>query len=639
MDLGVWLRSLGLEQYEATFRENAIDDAFLPGLTAENLKDLGIVIVGHRRKLLDAIAALRADTNAKVTGCSAERAVQETRNSNLVTWPPTEIASYTSYIVVCILCLYWYINQYIYQDARPGKNPLYPIGWFGWFDQSRYLDSVHALLKGDFSATAYFYPPLYPVVGALFAPISFGHEFFIPDALSLLVFVIVLLWVSGQLYGRWLCALTIAATFFVFPLLTTLQWVIPWTTSLSALWGSLLIAIFFWFSRKDKSWVITSPTEWGGVAGFYLTYGAIFPTRPLDLLVFFPLALLFFLKVTAANYASRGRHPLRRVFQIVLVVGGSGLFFPAAYAAFNTCVFGSAFGGYFASVGQHNGYVPANLFMKMVSILLDSHAIYIEKGQALVDEFWPAYITFPVLVVSAFSAPLIIRIVSITILLQYVLYLPFGELFPTGLFRFWNVHYFKWTLPWMAVITVGQIITWMSIIAHRRMAWGRLAATTILCLLWFNLDLTIPAFKIFDDHRNGPKSEVTIDLKEKRLFDVLDMRDANYPADLRSLSVDGSRRRPPRDFKLLYTPWGMRVVLLQPAHGRQIHLYFDPSVSGLKSGVGTSRIGSYRFSLFCRVGRCPAQSFDAKLPSAETSSGRFHKFGTAPYRLLRRGQR
>jgi hypothetical protein len=65
MDLGGWLRSLGLEQYEAAFRENAIDDTVLPNLTAEDLKDLGVGIVGHRRKLLMAIAALRTDTSAK----------------------------------------------------------------------------------------------------------------------------------------------------------------------------------------------------------------------------------------------------------------------------------------------------------------------------------------------------------------------------------------------------------------------------------------------------------------------------------------------------------------------------------------------------------------------------------------------
>ena len=59
MDIGGWLRSLGLEKYEAAFRENEIDDAVLPNLTAEDLKDLGVGIVGHRRKLLDAIVTAR----------------------------------------------------------------------------------------------------------------------------------------------------------------------------------------------------------------------------------------------------------------------------------------------------------------------------------------------------------------------------------------------------------------------------------------------------------------------------------------------------------------------------------------------------------------------------------------------------
>ncbi len=60
IDVGGWLRSLGLGQYEATFRENEIDQSVLPNLTAEDLKDLGVSVVGHRRKLLDAISALRA---------------------------------------------------------------------------------------------------------------------------------------------------------------------------------------------------------------------------------------------------------------------------------------------------------------------------------------------------------------------------------------------------------------------------------------------------------------------------------------------------------------------------------------------------------------------------------------------------
>ena len=60
MDIAAWLNNLGLGHYETAFRDNAIDADLLPSLTAEDLKDLGVTIVGHRRKLLDAIAALGA---------------------------------------------------------------------------------------------------------------------------------------------------------------------------------------------------------------------------------------------------------------------------------------------------------------------------------------------------------------------------------------------------------------------------------------------------------------------------------------------------------------------------------------------------------------------------------------------------
>jgi hypothetical protein len=64
MDIVVWLRSLGLGKYEAAFRENEIDETVLPSLTEEHLKQLGVTALGHRVKLLDAIAALRGDTSA-----------------------------------------------------------------------------------------------------------------------------------------------------------------------------------------------------------------------------------------------------------------------------------------------------------------------------------------------------------------------------------------------------------------------------------------------------------------------------------------------------------------------------------------------------------------------------------------------
>lgn len=60
MDVGEWLGSIGLGQYQAAFRDNEVDDEVLRTLTADDLKDLGVTLVGHRRKIMTAIAGLSA---------------------------------------------------------------------------------------------------------------------------------------------------------------------------------------------------------------------------------------------------------------------------------------------------------------------------------------------------------------------------------------------------------------------------------------------------------------------------------------------------------------------------------------------------------------------------------------------------
>ena len=79
MNVAEWLRGLGLEQYAPAFRDNHIDGEVLRRLTAEDLRELGVASIGHRRRLLDAIAALVAadtppiSTPAPIAVTEAER--------------------------------------------------------------------------------------------------------------------------------------------------------------------------------------------------------------------------------------------------------------------------------------------------------------------------------------------------------------------------------------------------------------------------------------------------------------------------------------------------------------------------------------------------------------------------------------
>src|SRR5271156_2750007 len=71
MDVAAWLRGLGLEQYAQLFRDNDIDGEILCGMTADDLKELGISSFGHRRRLLNAIAALGGEPPTRDVAQSA----------------------------------------------------------------------------------------------------------------------------------------------------------------------------------------------------------------------------------------------------------------------------------------------------------------------------------------------------------------------------------------------------------------------------------------------------------------------------------------------------------------------------------------------------------------------------------------
>ena len=84
MNVEDWLRQIGLEQYAQVFAEHDISADVLPHLTSDDLRELGITLVGHRRRLLVAIEALRgpagpplfeaaANDRGPAPGSSAER--------------------------------------------------------------------------------------------------------------------------------------------------------------------------------------------------------------------------------------------------------------------------------------------------------------------------------------------------------------------------------------------------------------------------------------------------------------------------------------------------------------------------------------------------------------------------------------
>jgi SAM domain (Sterile alpha motif)/AAA ATPase domain len=120
MDIVVWLRSLGLEEYEAAFRDNKINERVLPNLTQEDLKEIGVGPVGHRRILLHAISALRTDAGAQ--GSSPTIAAARPVAATTTDAPVTEAARLTETPHTWVE---WACSQLLQ------NTPLHPIAEWG----------------------------------------------------------------------------------------------------------------------------------------------------------------------------------------------------------------------------------------------------------------------------------------------------------------------------------------------------------------------------------------------------------------------------------------------------------------------------------------------------------------------------
>ena len=87
MIIAAWLESLGFGQYAQAFESNAIDAETLPKLTPEDLKEVGVAALAHRKKILEAIAALESDQHASSLRSSTRMKAVNSRDQSFPVRP------------------------------------------------------------------------------------------------------------------------------------------------------------------------------------------------------------------------------------------------------------------------------------------------------------------------------------------------------------------------------------------------------------------------------------------------------------------------------------------------------------------------------------------------------------------------
>ena len=354
-----------------------------------------------------------------------------------------------------------YVAQYVADPNRPGQDPVAPLGWLGWFDQSVSLRSVAALAAGNLSASQYHYPLGYTLLGLPGYWIAPEHAFFPVGLVSLLCAY----WAYVSLSRRLGVPAAAAAALFCLVTLTDQvlfrDWVLPWnTTPVAALLWALLAAMAAWVAGRRR------PVSIG------LMLGLLAACRPTEAaIVAIPLAAGAVADVQA--WRRGGRLPLGE--WIRLAIASAAIVGPVI--GLHLAIYGPHPSLYMQSSKQI-GFTLHDIAWKAYVILADPYS-WFKDGTGLLQHR-PWYALGIAGVLQSLFGGAVRRMLGLTLAAHALLYVSYVDLLPTGLFRYMNVHYFMWAVPGYALLASLLLRDLVRPGGARLGAAGALAAAAVL---------------------------------------------------------------------------------------------------------------------------------------------------------------
>ena len=488
----------------------------------------------------------------------------------------------------------FYSVSYFAMPATPGNAPsVHPMGWWGWFDQSQYLASAEAMTRGDFTPGHHYYPPLYPALGALFLPWSSGHPYFLINAACLLWMCFVFLRFSARYFARWVSVVILASSVFASPRLFE-NFLVPWSSTLSgALLATGILGLIGLGELRDGSRSSMAPSHafWVG-----LSLGLVVPTRPADAVIGGIIGgglLVGYLEALSRSPASLP--PPGRVIGLFFLGGAIG---PLSLLAFNQAVFDSPVGGYL-QVAAANGFHAADLPEKLFSLWLDGQALYAEANSGLIDHYPWLLVSIAGILWVLWRGDILLRTAALAVGGLFLLYSPYGDLLPTGMWRFLNIHYFKWTFPYLAMFAwfLVRDILRAPVVGGSRTVPAALMVFTIGLLCTIELVTYVEPVKF--TFQAGQR-RIVIDLPEGDV-DLVDIKGisggfTDIYFGTHQVRVDGQELQRIRDFRLLPRGSEVRVLFIRPIHGRTLEFEPDSRLAFHGNGLA-GHVGTYKFSL------------------------------------------
>ncbi|TPG54918.1 hypothetical protein [Sphingomonas glacialis] len=332
----------------------------------------------------------------------------------------------------------------------PGLRDPALLYWHDWQDQALYVRSASALAAGNFDAAVHYYPLLYPLLGMPFLSVWPSQPFFLIDlACYLLAFAGfrsvarafgVLTWGAALLF-----AATTLAQFGIAKL-----WIEPWTTTPSAalLWLALGAMARLWGGLPGTRDATASSSRWpAAILGIAL--GLIAFARPGDAII----GAIIALSAAAALYRARdGRAVITAVASFAIAFG--------LIATLYGRIYGAAPSPYMLYSAQY-GFNFAWLGWKAYVVLVDPHG-WFGEGMGLLEYAPWLLLGGAGLIAACVATPPARRPVTLAVAAAGVIYsvlmLAYVDLLPTGLWRFNNLHYFKWVLPLFGLFALRFVL-------------------------------------------------------------------------------------------------------------------------------------------------------------------------------------
>ena len=479
----------------------------------------------------------------------------------------------TTFTIVLALFAAFYVVAYLSAPALPGSFE-HPLGWWGWTDQGLYLKSAQAFSRFDFRSSEHWYPILYSLLAAPFVRMMPIHPFFIVDLVCFLITVGGFLKIGSKIIGLWPAAILFACVI-CFPRVVAADWIIPWTSTLSAAITTILL-----LACANERFA-----QGGSPVGYYLAFALLLSllalTRPLDLIIDSVMCGYIAVRcIGAARMNKQAMFSARNIAIVVALMAGA-VVGPVLLAAFNLQVYGHLTSPYM-QVAQQTGFDLATIPKKFVSLFNDSASVFLAPKQTFLRGYpWLALTMAMIPPVLAFG-PNILRLITVIGCLHVALYLAYGDLLPNNLYTYHTIHYFKLWIPYFGLIAAAGLLLLYrarASVTARYVAAGGVALAALLCSLGFRFSTEAIRTTLVGPHalvvEPASGSEVTLDFID---FPGLSSdTQSKYLIGANQVVADDRRLRRLGDVHLLKGEFGLRAMFTRQLTFHRLVIILDDS--------------------------------------------------------------